>query len=74
MLDALKNAGPFELADEPKRGALGYAASVSDITESRVGVVGETNQHVGVVAEEGPVPEDGVVPELTDQFISSAFD
>ncbi|MGB5489863.1 MAG: hypothetical protein WBM76_03440 [Woeseiaceae bacterium] len=54
FLGALKHACLFEFADEPKSRTFGYTYSFSHIAQPRVRVVGQTNQHVGVIAEKGP--------------------
>ena len=55
FLGAFENAGLFQLPDQPKCRALGDADLVGNVAQSCIRVVGETNQHVGVIAEKGPV-------------------
>jgi hypothetical protein len=52
---ALDYARFLQFADQPKSGSLSDADSISHIAKSRIRVVGETNQDVGVIAKERPV-------------------
>ncbi len=52
---ALDDAGFLEFSDEPKSRALSHTDPVSHVAKSRIRVVGKTNKHVGVVAQECPV-------------------
>jgi len=52
---SLDYAGPLKFADQSKRGSLCDADFISHVAKSRIRIIGETNQDVGVIAQESPV-------------------
>jgi len=56
---AFQNAGFFQLPDQSKSRALGDADTFSDVAKPRIRIVRKANQHVRVIAEKGPVLEEG---------------
>src|SRR5210317_540879 len=55
LLGALDYARLLQFADQPKSSSLSDADFISHIAKARIRVLGETNQDVGVIAEECPV-------------------
>jgi hypothetical protein len=53
---AFEVAGLDQLGDDPLHGAFGDSDRVGDVPEPHVGIVGEAEQHLGVVREERPAP------------------
>jgi hypothetical protein len=47
---ALDYARFLEFADQPKSGSLSDADLISYIAKPRIRIIGETNEHVGVIA------------------------
>ena len=51
---AVDDAGVLEFADDPLHGALGDAHPLGHLADADVRFLGQAQEHVAVVAEEGP--------------------
>ena len=66
-------SGVGQLDDDPVRGALGDPHPVTDLTQANAGIIGDADQHLGVVGQERPARCSVIAHDTRIAFLDTKF-